>query len=79
MEIVTDIRFDMCGHNGDLACSACRVGVASCISLLWSYTRLSGAEHRAHKLARLLKRMKSVHGPLHYRGQHPNETLPVGQ
>jgi hypothetical protein len=71
--IASDIRFDLCGHNGQQPCNLCRVGVSSCIALLWSYTRLSGDAHAAHKLARLLKRLKAKHGHLFHFGQHPHE------
>lgn len=72
-DIAANIRFDQCSHNGNLPCNACRFGVACCIGLLHSYTRLSGDEMAGHKLARLLKRLKVKHGHLFYIGQHPHE------
>ena len=72
-DIAANIRFDQCGHNGKQPCHLCRVGVASCIALLWSYARLNGDELTGHKLARLLKRMKAKNGPLFFLGQHGHE------
>jgi len=74
-EIAASIRFDLCGHNGRQPCNLCRLGVASAIALLYSYTRLNADEWAARKLARLLKRLKARHGHLFYIGQHPNESI----
>jgi hypothetical protein len=73
--IAADVRFDQCGHNGQQPCNLCRLGVSSCIALLYSFTRINGDEWAARKLARLLKRMKARHGHLFYIGQHPHEQI----
>jgi hypothetical protein len=72
-EIALDVRFDRCGHNDGLPCHLCRVGVASAISLLWSYARLNGETHAAHRIARLRHRLRAAHGHLFHMGQHPHE------
>jgi hypothetical protein len=67
-DIAQSISFSRCQHQADGACGDCRFGVSSCLGLMLSYLRLSGATHDSHKLARVLKRMRTVHGPLWYLG-----------
>lgn len=76
-EIAQSISFSRCQHRADGdVCGDCRFGVSSCLGLMLSYLRLSGNKHNADKLARILKRMKTVHGPLWYLGTKQEKTSP---
>ena len=49
--------------------------VSLLLGLMLSYLQLSGNKHNADKLARILKRMKTVHGPLWYLGTKQEKPL----
>jgi hypothetical protein len=79
--ISRSIAFDTCGHYpAGGFCETCYIGVAGCLSLIWSRLRLHGDTRTANRLLRLLREWSREFGPSSYMGrrkqsEHPKHAM----